>query len=170
MLCRGMAERPPRLTARGRRIAWMDAALRDYETTGNPVHAWEAYCLARKARARVPASVLAYLDRVAAGISSLARHTVPRKGQQAQAVYQTLEFKRLGRTGAANPLRAIADQGHRAEVACEVSLTLLTVKKLDLAFDTVVNEHPRRCKDCRTISRRTVSRYYREFFPTTNKQ
>jgi hypothetical protein len=144
-------------------VDWMDAARRKYEASGNPVHAWEAYWLARKAHVPVPTSVLLYLDRVSASVSALARHTVPRQGQQAKAIYQALEFKRPGRTGATNPLRAIVDQGHRAEVASHVYITLLAVGKPDLAFDTVVKEHPKRCDRCGTISRRTVIRYYREF-------
>ena len=144
-------------------VSWMDAALLNYEASGNPIYAWEAYLLARKGHARVPESVLEYLDRVAARFSLLARHNVPKKGKTASAAYAALEFKRPGRTGPTNPLGAIVDKGHRIQVAAEVYLTLLTCEKPDLAFDTVVKTHPRRCRSCHTISRRTVIRYYREF-------
>ena len=63
----------------------MNAATRLYEASGNPVDAWEAYRLARKAHMPVPASVLLYFDRVADEISALAGDRVPAEGQQARA-------------------------------------------------------------------------------------
>ena len=101
-------------------VDWMDAARREDEATGNPIHAWEAYWLARKARVAVPASVNAYLDGVAARISHLARHQVPRKNDVAKAVASAVGLKCRGRYNPFDRFDGWNRQGHELEIAMTV--------------------------------------------------
>jgi hypothetical protein len=135
----------------------------------------EAFLWARRSGRPVPAVVLDYLERAGQRISLAARHAVPKKGQTAKTVYEALEFKVPGRTGATNSLAAISDQKHRLEVAATVSLALDRTRqhnvqygvteKLNQAADEVVTEHPLKCERCRNkgISKSTVLRCYYDY-------
>ena len=98
----------------------MGASLREYEESGNPIHAWEAHLAPRKARVPVPESVLKYFDSVGARVSVLARREVPRKNGVAKAVASAVGLECRGRHNPFDPFNGCWRQGHEILIAWRV--------------------------------------------------
>jgi hypothetical protein len=151
----------------------VDFARCEYEASGNPIHAWEAYLLARKARVPAPESVLAYFDGVAARISSLARHRVPRKNAVASAVASAVGLACRGRHNPFDPFDGWARPGHELMIAMTVYTCysenwskqrqgLDSTHKQKALYEAAATTHNRTCDCGRQISWKTAERFFRK--------
>jgi hypothetical protein len=165
-----------RARARTRRLitaAWMDASRREFEATGNPIHAWEAYRLARKTRVPVPELVLEYFGRVAARVSSLARDHVPRKNGVAKAVASAVGLDCRGRYNPFDPFNGWWRAGHELLIACHVyschadNWSNKEERKVvgddwKTICEAGAQRHNTTCDCGRSISWKTAERYFRQ--------
>ena len=147
----------------------MQGARDAFEESGNPIHAWEAFGLARKAHRPVPASVLVYFERVAAEMSSLARHRVPRTNQVAKAVASAVGLTCRGRS---NPFTEWNRKGHELGIAMDVYLCDgekwldqrtrgVVGNKWKAICEAGAERHNKTCACGRPIGWKTAERYFR---------
>jgi hypothetical protein len=146
--------------------AGLDKKRLVYKETGqNPVVVWEAWRRVRSAGFEAPEWVLRYFDRVADRVSRLSRQqNIPAKREIAPALCKAFEFRPgRGLSGRANPLRVNADRSHDLGIAASVFVAYVKGKKLDFAYDEVVESHSRDCTECASISRSTVLRSFKKY-------
>ncbi len=106
---------------RAQRARWEAERCHDaFESTSNPVLAWEAFGWARAAGIDVPAWVLRYLDQSALGIRVL-HVRPPREGQVHKAVAHALGF-RSSPKGIKNPFSGGRAPAWQMVLAMEVGL------------------------------------------------
>lgn len=80
---------------------WMEATRQRYEHDGNPLHAWNAYIMAREAGYAIPEWVLTYLDHAAGGLWTIVQQQSEGRppANPSTAIAEALGMKEPGRGG-----------------------------------------------------------------------
>lgn len=141
---------------------------RDYESTRNPLDLWQAYQLARDGKGPLPPAVLDYFDRVAYRLGWMTLiGFVPDNREGPGAVFEALELKRPGRTGATNRFRKNLRESHEIEIAAEVAAEYRSLRQNEsMSWRLLIDRHHPRCTLCRNrrspLSEGSVKAYWQK--------
>jgi hypothetical protein len=150
--------------------AWIDYDRRSYETTRNPVYAWDAIAGSLSAGLPLPEWTRVYLFACAGEITPLSRDRVPKKGQIAKAVAIALGF----RPGRVNPFEVHRHTEHELMLAFAVYEThaanwgdqqrgRASAHDWRTIFQDAARRHHATCDQCKRLpSWQTMERYWRK--------
>lgn len=149
---------------------FLEGARREYEESGNPIHAWRAYAELRSlGKNSFPDWLLAYLDSSCDNLLKMCDplfpsvqalvETVPgtKKFNPTTAIAEAMQFKKPGKSGRGHPISDVQNSKWLS-LGGLVELRIRQGWKQYLAIEEVAKE--------RGVSRATVQRAYRRFLAT----